>query len=172
MGVTIIGGERGAGKTTFLCAQTAALAVRGWSVGGIAAPAVFESGRRVGYDLLDLRDHTTRRLARLAADGPADVGPYRFDEEAVAAGNAAIVAAVRDGLDLIAIDEIGPWELRGGGWAPGLKTALRELQPVQELLLVVRPAVIGSLPACFPLGRWAAARRVVPPWPDSLDLAR
>ena len=167
MSVVIICAERGAGKTSFLCERLAEMAAQGRSVGGIAAPAVFESGRRIGYDLLDLREDSRRPLARVdpAAGGTAGVGPYQFDEGAVAAGNAAIAVAVRDGLDFVAIDEIGPLEFAGRGWAPALESALQACSPEQTLIVVVRPTLVDELPRRFPSPAWTGATRITPPWP-------
>jgi nucleoside-triphosphatase len=170
MGVTILCGARGTGKTTFLEQQVAVAAEQGRSVGGIAAPAVFERGQRVGYDVVDLRSGERRQLARLpvSRDAPTSVGPYEFDPAAIDAGNAAIVAAVRDGMELIAIDEVGPLELRGLGWAPALRIALEDCARAQHLIVVVRPSLADVLPERFPASAWATAQRVSPPWPSSL----
>ncbi|MFH0981042.1 MAG: nucleoside-triphosphatase [Planctomycetota bacterium] len=167
MAVTILSAGRGEGKTTFLRRYAARVAVLGRSVGGIASPAVFEHNQRIGYDLLDLRSGRRRRLARwvTSGEGPPTVGAYRFDEAAIAEGNAAIVAAVRDSLEVIAIDEVGPLELRGEGWTPALEIALRESDLERELLIVVRPALVDELARRFLSPLWAAARRVGPPWP-------
>ena len=162
----IISGGQGEGKTTYLREYAAHATDRGRSVGGVASVAIFKDDQRIGYDLLDLRQGVRRPLARVAvpAEEPPTVGMYRFDEEAVAAGNAAILVAVRDGLDIVAIDEVGPWEFRGGGWAPGLKVALADCSATQELVVVVRPALVDLLPRAFPAGAWETAERVSAPW--------
>lgn len=169
MAVVVISATRGEGKTSFLREYVARAVDRGRSVGGIAAPAVFENGRHVGYDLFDLRRGSRRLLVRVAADHAVarSVDAYRFDDDAVAEGNAAITAAVRDGLGAIAIDEIGPLEFRGHGWAPALEFALRECGPDQELIIVVRSSLLPRLAERFPSPRWAAANRISPPWPSS-----
>ena len=138
-------------------------------MGGIASPAVFEDNQRIGYDLIDLRRGDRRALARMTSpeDAALAVGVYRFDETAVTAGNAAITGAVRDRLDIIVIDEVGPLEFRGQGWAPGLELALRECGSEQELIVVVRPSLVDELPARFPSPAWATAERISPPWPSS-----
>lgn len=170
MGVKILCAAKGAGKTTFLRQQVANLAALGRSVGGIAAPAVFEHNRRKGYDLIDLRRGSRRPLARLRSSHEARpfIGGYEFDEAAIAAGNATIIAAVHDGLDVIAIDEVGPLEFEGKGWAPALEVALRDCRSTQELIVVVRPALMDELARRFPSREWAAASHVSPPWPTSL----
>ena len=69
MGVTIITARRGEGKTTFVRRYAAHQTQRGQSVGGIASPAVFENGERVGYDVVDLCSGNRRPLARVVISG-------------------------------------------------------------------------------------------------------
>ena len=167
MEVTIITAAKGDGKTSFLRAHVRALVGSGLSVGGIAAPAVFEGDQRVGYDLIDLRTGRRRALCRVGDPGGArpHAGAYHFDEGAIGEGNAAITSAVRDGLEVIAIDEIGPLEFRGQGWAPALQLALEKCEGTRELLIVVRPGLVDELASRFPSAVWATARRISPPWP-------
>ena len=169
MQATIITAAKGEGKTSFLRAHVRALIGSGRSVGGIAAPAVFEGDQRVGYDLIDLRTGHRRALCRVGDPREArpHAGAYRFDEGAISEGNTAITSAVRDGLEVIAIDEIGPLQFRGQGWAPALQLALEECEVRQELLIVARPALVEELANRFPSAVWATARRISPPWPAS-----
>ncbi|MHC4094191.1 MAG: nucleoside-triphosphatase [Planctomycetota bacterium] len=167
MGVDIVSAGRGEGKTSFLREYVARMAAEGCSVGGIASPAVFENGERVGYDLLDLRLCTTRPLARVVTspNDVAAVGVYQFDEQAIKGGNRAIISAVRDGLDAVVVDEVGPLEIRGKGWSPALEVALRECSARQELVITVRPSMVDELPNSFPSPLWATAKCIAPPWP-------
>lgn len=160
MPLLIIHGPRGAGKTTYLRRHVGALAAAGKAVGGIASPAVFEGGRRVGYDLLDLR-HGARRLLARVVTAPASVptvGPYRFDDAAIAAGNSLLFTALRDQLEVVAIDEVGPLELAGHGWAPALAFALEGARLWQQLVIVARSSLCGTLPDRFPSPHWATAQ--------------
>lgn len=167
MGLVIVCGDKGEGKTSYVCRYAAHATDYGRSVGGIASPAVFSGDKRIGYDLVDLHGGTRWSLARAVSEAEAPtVGIYRFDEAAVAAGNSAITSAVRDGLDVIAVDEVGPLEFRGAGWAPALGAALRDCRSDQELIVVVRAALLGELPNRFPSPLWEEARRVSPPWPS------
>jgi nucleoside-triphosphatase THEP1 len=165
MALTVVCGSRGQGKTTLLRQYAADAAGAGRTVGGIASPAVFEDEQRIGYDLLDLRDGSRRPLARVAAsaDETPTIGVYKFDAAALAAGNAAIIAAVQEGLDLIAIDEIGRLELDGGGWAPALTFALKACGPQQELIIAVRASLTEELTDRFSSPMWTSARRISPP---------
>ena len=167
--ITLISGARGQGKTTFLRAHLAAAARDGCSVGGIASPAVEENGERVGYDLVDLRSGARRLLARMAPDAPREQtfgkGRFRFDPQALVEGNEAIISAVADGMQMIAIDEVGPLEFSGGGWCRGLVYALANGSPDQQLVVVVRPKLVDKLPGRFRSPAWVHARRIMPPWP-------
>ena len=167
MAVKIFSAACGGGKTSFLYEYAAHAAKCGRSVGGIASPAVFEDGQRIGYDLVDLRYGSRCCLARVvsSSDAAATVGVYRFDDAAIAKGNAAIISAVRDGLGIIAIDEVGPLEFDGKGWARAFDVALRECSAKQELIVVVRSSLVDELANRFPSPVWAAAVHVSPPWP-------
>ncbi len=171
MSVTIITGERGAGKTGYLSGYVAAAKARGRSVGGVLAPAVFQGGQRSGYDLVDLRTGARWPLARVVrpGSGTALVGVYHFDDTALREGNWSILTALAEGADIIAIDEVGPLEFRGDGWAGALQSALEQCGRRQELVVVVRATLVEELSARFPSPRWAEARRIAPPWPPLAD---
>jgi nucleoside-triphosphatase THEP1 len=169
MDLTLLCAASGMGKTTFLRDQVSRLAAQGRTVGGVVSPAVFEQGRRVGYDLLDLRSDDRRPLARVDGADALSVGRYRFVEAALRAGNDAIVQAAGDGLDIIVIDEVGPLEMRGEGWTPAIEFVLQARHPGQQLIMTVRPTLADKLPARFPASAWAAETRVVPPWPENLE---
>ena len=117
--------------------------------------------------MLDLRSGQCRHLARVQASASAavTVGPYVFEPAAFAAGNAATVRAIRDGVDIIVVDEVGPLEFRGLGWSPGVRTALEECTDRQELFIVVRPSLVDRLPEQFSSPLWHFATTIRPPWP-------
>jgi nucleoside-triphosphatase THEP1 len=117
MSLHLLMGARQAGKTT-TCRQLAEAArARGFSVGGLLAPAVFADGACVGYDIVELATGRTRRLATLAGAGVEHVGPFAFSPEGLTLGRAALTAAAMAWPDLIIVDEVGPLELAGQGWA-------------------------------------------------------
>jgi nucleoside-triphosphatase THEP1 len=166
--VKLVTAGRGEGKTTYVRRYAAARAAGGHTVGGIVSPAVFEGGRRLGYDLLDLRAGSRRPLARKAGpgDGPPTVGIYRFDAAVVADGNAAVMRAVRDGVSIVVIDEVGRLEFQGAGWAPALEFVLGEGGDDLELIITVRSLFVDELPVHFPSAAWGEAGRISPPWPE------
>ncbi len=166
--IVLISGAKGEGKTSFVLSYTAKATREGRSVGGVAAPAVFENGERRGYDLINLHTGTRRIFARLSTRGETGpvVGPYRVDEAAIVEGREAIISAVRRGFHVIAIDEVGPLEFSGGGWAPAFEAALRELGADQELVVAVRPSLAEELPHRFPSEHWSSTTRISPPPPN------
>jgi len=173
MGVLVLSGGRGDGKTTFLARLADHLAAKGRSIGGITSPAVYAGDRRIGYDVVDLRVGQRWPLSRLSEllDSEIEVGAFRFHDAAIQAGNDAMIGALHDGLDFIAVDEVGPLEFRGGGWTPALTCALAECRPNQTLVVAVRPALVDELAARFPSPQWARATRITPPWPDPAEAA-
>ena len=170
MALTILSAAKGGGKTSFLLQWVEHLQRQGRFVGGIAQPAVFEHGLRIGYDLLDLHSGNSRPLARLTDRPSATVGIFRFDEQALEEGRKSIVKATSGEFDVVALDEIGPLEFRGGGWAQAIDLALERSIDSHDLIVVVRPKLLHQLPERFPSPLWESARCVTPPWPPVTQL--
>ncbi len=142
--VSLLTGPQGSGKTTFLMALAEELRRRGKTPGGIAAPVLLERGERTGYDLLDLETGERVALARKnVAPTGIRTGPFTFDPASIAFGERALTSAAAHGCDVIAVDEIGPLELAGKGWAQSLDSLLR-CEP-HALLIVVRPDLLQQV---------------------------
>jgi nucleoside-triphosphatase THEP1 len=151
--VVVLTGGSGAGKTTLLLGLADRLRAAGLTVGGIAAPVVRVDGDRVGYDIVALDTGATAPLCRTEGEerSPA-VGPFRFRAEGLALGRAALAAS--DRCDVVLVDEIGPLELRGEGWAPALPPLWSRDGAV--VVLAVRPGLVGAVAA-----RWDLRPRLV-----------
>jgi len=152
--IFIITGEKGAGKSTLLAAAAAALKDAGLTIGGTCAPGLWRNGERYGFDLVDLL--TGKRTELCRRDGHAAwpaAGPFRFRPEGLQFGREALAIPYLKNAGLAAIDELGPWELDGGGWAPELNLLLNEERKV--LLLVVRKELLEKVCA-----RWALSPSV------------
>jgi nucleoside-triphosphatase len=147
----LLTGPSGSGKTT-LCSQLVSSAREaGLLVGGILCPAVFEDGKKVAIDQLDISSGERQRLG-VRSYGENTVGCWQLDERVIARGN-QVIASLRD-EDLIIIDELGPLELEEGY---GYEQALPLLDEgrYHRAVVVVRPALL-------PLARvrWTAAQAV------------
>ncbi len=148
----VITGATGSGKTTLVLAVIDRLRSRGLRVAGIVAPGLLTDGRRTGFDIVDL---ATGERAALAREQPHVGGPHArwsrfvFSPEGLALGRRALAGdALR--ADVIVVDEVGPFELSGGGWAQPLDDLTRAY--AGSLLLVVRESVVDAVRA-----RWGPA---------------
>lgn len=165
--ILVIGGSRGAGKTSLVLRLARELAASGHRVGGIASPSERGGdGRPLAIDALDLSTGERRLLATRGTAPwqpvPDDLGaqPGRwlaFSERTFAWAEAVFRAAAKLDFDLIALDEIGPLELdEGRGFFPlvGLVAAMASQD--RRFLLTVRESRIEKLLAFFGRDRAAA----------------
>ncbi len=137
---TLITGQQGSGKTTCAAAVVDRLRRRGLDVGGILAPGLLHDGHRTGFDIVDVASGRLHPLCR-EREGPGDGGPgwrrFEFDPGGLDLGNQAIRRAMHK-ADVVVVDEVGPWELSGGGWADSLDALASEGQ--SAMLIVARDA--------------------------------
>jgi nucleoside-triphosphatase len=141
--IAILSGLQGSGKTTLCRRLVEEARVLGLDCAGILGPAQVEAGAKVGIDIEDVRTGERRALAA-ADDLPARLrlGPWRFDDEAVAWGRARLDDA--SPCDVLFVDEIGPLELNRG---EGFTNALEVLRSGDYRLAVavVRPALVDEV---------------------------
>jgi nucleoside-triphosphatase THEP1/general stress protein 26 len=119
----LVVGDIGAGKTTAGLQLAQRLRDAGITVGGILAPRIVERGETVGYNVLDVS--TGEDVAFARPDPPGQVVGRFFIRPA---GLAFSERALRHGTertDVVLVDEIGRWELNGGGHAAALTDLLR-----------------------------------------------
>lgn len=153
----ILTGERGEGKTT-LCLALAEEARRaGWTVGGVVTPGRWDGGQRDGYRVKDLLTGEERPLASRSGERTIRVGSFSFDSEGIAFGRRALEAALAAKVQLLIVDEIGPLELRGDGWAP-LLDRLHSGAP-GAMVWVVRPELVEEVRKRYPLFASATVAR-------------
>jgi nucleoside-triphosphatase THEP1 len=138
--LTLITGPSGAGKTTFCAEFVVQMQGTGSSVGGFICPAVFEGGKKIGIDLLNVASGERRRLGlRTYNKGETTVGCWQLDESVLAWGNQILAGLKHE--DIIIIDELGPLELEDGY---GYQEALHLLDEgrYRTAFVVVRPALL------------------------------
>lgn len=148
--VTVLTGPRGGGKTTWCASLLVRARAAGVDIAGVASPAVFEAGRKTGIDVHDARTGDTRPLARLTelAEAPGlALGPWTFDRDALAWGDARLRGATP--CRVLLVDELGTLELeRGEGWTGGL--AAVDSGGYRHAVVVVRPALVPVALARWP----------------------
>ena len=149
--VTLIIGDRGAGKTTLCDKLYRRAADRGLDVCGTISYAVFDAAdRKVGIDAFTISAGTTVPLAR--KDGSllgSRWACYSFSDDAFNDCVRATVQALDEGVDLLILDEIGPLELAvQKGFLPILMF-LESSQLPRETVAVVRPSLHNRLKHFF-----------------------
>ena len=152
----ILSGDTGSGKTTRAAEVVEQLRARGLRVGGILAPGLLENGRRTGFDVLNLASGESATLARDSAGGSASHAQwsrFAFSPEGLALGNRAL-GPDAGGADVVLVDEVGPFELAGGGWAPALDGLVGKREG--PVLVVVRASIVDAVKR-----RWGSADTVV-----------
>lgn len=146
--IIVLTGDRGSGKTTTILKLAGKLQKDGFSVAGIAAPAVVQEGKRTGYLIRDLSTGEeipfSTRTGESRRDNPI---PFFFSKEAQEFGNSILGKDTTIKSDLLILDEIGPLELKGEGWAGAFNKILQLRK--RPILIVVRPSLIEKF-----VSRW------------------
>jgi nucleoside-triphosphatase len=137
--LTFLTAPRGAGKTTFCWGLVTQVHETGALVGGFICPAVFEDGKKIGIDMVDVASGERRRLGMRSSEVETTIGCWQLDENVIQWGN-QILAGLKD-EDFIVIDELGPLELEEGY---GFQEAMRLLDEkrYRAALVVVRPSLL------------------------------
>lgn len=137
----LITGPRGSGKTTW-CAEFVSYArANDLNPRGLLSPPLFEAGKKVGIDLLDIGTSQQRPLARprLADTSGILLGDWCFDPACFDWGNQ--ILSRRSNQDFIVLDEFGPLEFeRGLGLVEGLK--IIDEERYQQAFVVIRPELL------------------------------
>jgi len=142
--VFIITGKTGSGKTSFLLKMIEELRRKDLSIAGFAAMSVPGDGPSGSFDILDLVSGKIIPLAsRRFSEGYERIGNFYFNPEGIQTGIDLLEDPLINNNDLIAVDEIGPFELEGKVWAESLTRLLdRRSCPV---LLVVREQLLAEV---------------------------
>jgi nucleoside-triphosphatase THEP1 len=131
----IVTGSVDSGKTSW-CRE---LAAANPGCAGVMLLKVYMKGERIGYDALRLPAGDRLPFARVEGHEPSGwivaqrVGPFSISSAGLKAANAWLIEAARQPVDII-VDEVGPLELAGGGFDPGLRVVLAS--PLQRKLYV------------------------------------
>ena len=142
--VYLLTGKQGAGKTTLLQKAVAQLRGAGVSVGGILAHVRHHDSVRIGYDVEDIRTGECAALCRTDHGTAGEtVGPFVFREEGLALGKKALAGTSRDGVSIAVVDEVGPLEMKGEGWAVEGRHLLDAF--TGPIVFVVRPDLVDEL---------------------------
>lgn len=138
----LVVGPRESGKTSAILAFSAALQNQGISVDGVASPRLLQGGQTVGYKVRRVSTGEEHILCALEPPGLA-CGRFFFRPEAVTFANTTLKEAAQS-AEVVVIDEVGPLELAGAGFFPGVQACLTSRA---FLILSVRPHVASLVAA-------------------------
>jgi len=145
--VRILHGDIGSGKTTRAKDWVTEQALAGRLVGGVLARKTSEGRRFVDLITGD----------EVALEHPADgedtvaVGRFLFRRAAFDWATRRVEAAVSAGASVVIIDEVGPLEMRGEGFAP-LLDRLAHVRPMVIQVLLVRSSLTQAVAERFAAG--------------------
>jgi nucleoside-triphosphatase THEP1 len=134
--VVIITGKINSGKTTMMEKLFERKKTEGKSPVGIIARGVFRGKAKVGFDVVDLSTGSSMPLARIGREirGGFSVGKFTFSNEGFQFAQKVLLNFKYN--DIVFLDEVGPLELDGKGYANCLKTLLDS--DISKLYIAVR----------------------------------
>lgn len=140
--VVLVAGRINSGKTTSLLKLLELERANSNSPSGIIAHGVFENGVKIGFDVEDISSGHINRLARIRAEFQSafQVGKYAFSCEGFEFAKAALLQFKPGGI--VFIDEAGPLELKGQGYADCLRTLLKS--DIAKIYIAVRKECLSE----------------------------
>ncbi len=142
--VVLVVGERNSGKTAYIQNALARARRRGLTAAGFYSEAEWLDGVKARFHLRDVAQPGHRRLLASVDPEPGlDLRAGLYYLSSAAFQTAERVLKETGDVDLIVLDEVGPLEMRGGGFRPALRYLLRHHDGL--LLLTARPKVATEL---------------------------
>lgn len=142
--IFVITGEKDSGKTRFVNELLTRLQSKGIAVAGIVQNKIIKNDERYGYDLYDVQSQQTVPLCRTdAVDEDIIAGPFKFFSEAIRFGNDALSITKVQESGIVIIDEVGPLEMKGKGWASALEKLIEGY--TGTLILIVRDSLTEDI---------------------------
>jgi len=147
----VLHGEKGEGKSSFIRDFVQQLRSRDIACSGLMTHRDFSQGILQSYIVEDLSDGSKAPfLSRTAAaeDEVKLVGQWYGREEGLVHGRKALAKALETADPVLILDELGPLELQGEGWAAILpELSLREQG---STVITCRNSVLSDIEALFP----------------------
>lgn len=141
--VVIISGEKQGGKTTFTSKLIKKLKENEKRVGGFIAPGEFENFRRSSFSIFDLESEKLKPLCSIHFDSGEKIGPFRFDPDGQNFGYSLLSADKTADKDFVVVDEVGPLEMKGEGWASSIDQLMLDSSFV--FIWIVRKSLVEEV---------------------------
>ena len=124
MGIWLITGSPGIGKSTVVSKVVMKLKSAGIIVGGCTTSEKRAGGARIGFDIRDLSSGRTGELASVTSRVGPRVGRYRVNLTDLANIGGAALEAASSHSELIVVDEVGPMELVSPEFRKGVRRCI------------------------------------------------
>ncbi|NOX48323.1 MAG: DUF2478 domain-containing protein [Chlorobi bacterium] len=148
--IFLITGPQGSGKTTFLIELVSLLKKKGISTGGFVAHGFWKDNVRDGFELEDLQTGEKIVLSQtVAMEGWEKFRRFYFNPGGFAFGEGILSPVKLRDVDLIVVDEIGPFELQGRGWRKAIDKLIKETD--KPMVWVCRESILKELVKEFKL---------------------
>ena len=119
--VLILTGEMQQGKTSLLKRLLNELASEELPTEGFYTEVIIKNDERLGYTLNTIHPYESVLLCSKSSEtGLKRYGRFYFNETAIEKGNLILQKALENNAPLIVIDEVGPMEMSGDGWASSI----------------------------------------------------
>lgn len=138
--VFIIAGDPQQGKTGFVIKLIERLKKSGFIMGGFVAPGEFRNHRRHSFKLTDLKTGRSEPLCERVHVEVSHGVPFTFYPDGQQFGKQLLDPENLKDCNIVVIDEIGPLELQGKGWAGSVADLLQNTS-VKQIWVVRRSAV-------------------------------
>jgi nucleoside-triphosphatase THEP1 len=142
--VFIITGTQGAGKTTFLQKVLGALTNENFKSGGVISEGFWKDDVRDRFELIDIK--TNERVIYCQQEPVAGwnrIGHFFINPKGQSFGENALYPGNLRDLDVVAIDEIGLFELAGKGWSRSFEKVLMNLDV--PIIILVRKNLLEQV---------------------------
>lgn len=144
-GVILLTGGRGSGKSTILLKLLKYLRESGIPAGGFVARGLWKDDVRAGFELeLAATGEVVPLALRVPASRRTGSMPFEFSRKGLSAGDFALATEACANAKVIMVDEVGPLEISGKGWAPRLGELLELSGKIQ--IWVVRDSLLEEVP--------------------------
>lgn len=146
----ILTGTQNEGKTTKLLNVYHELKKRNITVGGFAAPGIWENDQKIGFNLLNLQNGETLLLATIIPNKDfIKLGKFYFNPETLYYGNKILRDSLNQDQQMTFIDEIGKFELMGFMWHDSFEHLLKINK--KPLIAVVRTHLLTQIKKIYQL---------------------
>lgn len=142
--IFILTGPVQGGKTTGVSEKISLLRDKGVKVCGFLCPGSFSEGKRSAFTLMNLETGVRIPMGDVNEQkGWVKFRRFFFNPEAFIQGELWIKSCLNKDPGLLVIDEVGPMELEGDGWAKTLDTLAQNSSITQ--LWIVRQEIVQEV---------------------------